>query len=67
MKRILISIILVFTMSSIAQAQLNKTAINVCYENIHKSIGYLGAEYRFNNNDLSNNHGPLNIGLGTYM
>lgn len=67
MKRILISIILVFMMSQYGQAQLNKTAINIGYENIHKSMGYLGAEYRFNNNDLKNNHGPLNIGLGTYM
>ena len=50
-----------------AQAQLDKVALNIGYENIHKSSGYLGAEYRFNNNDLNNNHGPLNIGLGTYM
>lgn len=50
-----------------AQAQLDKVALNIGYENIHKNSGYLGAEYRFNNNDLNNNHGPLNIGLGTYM
>ena len=67
MKRILISIILVLIMSAYAQAQLDKVALNIGYENIHKSSGYLGAEYRFNNNDLSNNHGPLNIGVGTYM
>lgn len=67
MKRILISIILVLMMSGYAQAQLDKVALNIGYENIHKSSGYLGAEYRFNNNDLNNNHGPLNIGVGTYM
>lgn len=48
-------------------AQLNKVVLNIGYENIHKSTGYLGAEYRFNNNDLKNDHGPLNIGLGTYI
>lgn len=67
MKRILVSIILVLAMSGYAQAQLNKVALNVGYEYMNKSSGYLGAEYRFNNNDLNNNHGPLNIGLGTYM
>lgn len=67
MKRILISIILVLMTSGYAQAQLDKVALNIGYENIHKSSGYLGAEYRFNNNDLNNNHGPLNIGVGTYM
>lgn len=67
MKRILISIILVFMMSQYGQAQLNKTAINIGYENIHKSMGYLGAEYRFNNNDLNNNHGPLNIARNIYV
>ncbi len=67
MKRILVSIILVLAMSSYAQSQLNKVALNVGYEYMNKSSGYLGAEYRFNNNDLKNNHGPLNIGLGTYM
>lgn len=66
MKRILISIILAFLASTYTQAQLSKTAINIGYENIHKSIGYLGAEYRFNKNDLKNNHGPLNIGIGAY-
>lgn len=67
MKRIIISAILMLAMSNYAQAQLNKIALNVGYEHIHKSIGYLGGEYRFNNNDLKNNHGPLNIGIGTYM
>ena len=67
MKRVLISIILALITSSYAQAQLNKIALNVGYEYMNKSSGYLGADYRFNNNDLNNNHGPLNIGLGTYM
>ena len=55
MKRIIISAILMLAMSNYAQAQLNKIALNVGYEHIHKSIGYLGGEYRFNNNDLKNN------------
>lgn len=67
MKRLLIYIILVLITSKHVQAQLDKVALNIGYENIHKSSGYLGAEYRFNNNDLKNNHGPLNIGLGTYL
>ena len=67
MKRTLILIIFTLTINSYIQAQLNKVALNIGYENIHKSTGYLGAEYRFNNNDLKNNHGPLNIGLGTYV
>lgn len=67
MKRTLILIIFAVTINSYMQAQLNKVALNIGYENIHKSSGYLGAEYRFNNNDLKNNHGPLNIGLGTYI
>ncbi len=67
MKRTLISIIMLLTLSSYVQAQLNKVALNVGYEYMQKSKGYLGAEYRFNNNDLNNNNGPLNIGIGTYL
>lgn len=67
MKRIIIAIILLLTMSSYTHAQLNKVALNVGYESMQKKSGYLGAEYRFNNNDLQNNHGPLNVGVGAYM
>lgn len=67
MKRLLLSIILVLALNNIAQAQLNKVALNVGYEYMHKNSGYLGAEYRFNNNDLKNNNGPLNVGIGTYI
>ena len=67
MKRILVSIILVLTITGYAKAQIEKLALNVGYEYMHKNSGYLGAEYRFNNNDLNNNHGPLNVGIGTYM
>lgn len=49
------------------EAQVNKIALNVGYEYMHKKSGYLGAEYRINNNDLNNNNGPLNIGFGTYI
>ena len=54
-------------MNTFAEAQLNKLALNVGYEYMHKNSGYLGAEYRFNNNDLKNDHGPLNVGVGAYM
>lgn len=67
MKRILIATILLLAMSSYSHAQLNKVALNVGYEYMNKNSGYLGAEYRFNNNDLQNNHGPLNVGVGAYM
>ena len=67
MRRILVLISLALLMNNLAQAQLNKVALNVGYEYMHKSSGYLGAEYRFNNNDLKNNHGPLNVGIGAYM
>lgn len=67
MRRILISIILTLLVNNYTHAQLNKLALNVGYEYMHKNSGYLGAEYRFNNNDLKNNHGPLNVGIGTYM
>lgn len=67
MKRILIATILLLAMSSYSHAQLNKVALNVGYEYMNKNSGYLGAEYRFNNNDLQNNHGTLNVGVGAYM
>ena len=67
MRRLIISIALALLMTSYAQAQINKLAMNVGYEYMHKNSGYLGAEYRFNNNDLKNNHGPLNVGVGAYM
>ena len=67
MRRLIISIALVLLMNTFVQAQLNKLALNVGYEYMHKNSGYLGAEYRFNNNDLKNNHGPLNVGVGAYM
>ena len=54
-------------MSNYAQAQLNKLALNVGYEYMHKNSGYLGAEYRLNNNDIKNTQGPFNVGIGTYM
>ena len=67
MKRILIATMLMLLMSSYTQAQLNKVALNVGYESMQKKSGYLGVEYRFNNNDLRNNHGPLNVGVGGYL
>ena len=67
MKRTLISAFFILMLNSYVFAQLDKVALNIGYENIHKSMGYIGAEYRFNNNDLKNHHGPLNIGIGTYL
>lgn len=67
MKRIIIAIIMLLMMSNFTHAQLNKVALNVGYESMKKKSGYLGAEYRFNNNDLQNNHGPLNVGVGAYL
>ena len=67
MKRIFLAAMLILLMNNYANAQLDKLALNVGYEYMHKASGYLGAEYRINNNDLKNNHGPLNVGVGTYM
>ena len=67
MKRIIIAIMMMLMMSNFTHAQLNKVALNVGYESMKKKSGYLGAEYRFNNNDLQNNHGPLNVGVGAYL
>ena len=67
MKRIIIAIMMLLMMSNFTHAQLNKVALNVGYESMKKKSGYLGAEYRFNNNDLQNNHGPLNVGVGAYL
>ena len=47
--------------------QINKLAGNIGYEYMLKKSGYLGAEYRLNNNDAKNTQGPLNVGIGTYL
>lgn len=67
MKRVIIVIMMVLFICGYAKAQLNKLALNVGYEHMHKNSGYLGVEYRFNSNDLKNNHGTFNVGVGTYM
>ena len=67
MRRILIAIILALLINSNAIGQINKLAANIGYEYMQKNSGYLGAEYRINNNNLKNTQGPLNVGVGTYL
>lgn len=67
MRRVLTSLILIILINTYAVGQIDKLAANIGYEYMHKKSGYLGAEYRLNNNNLNNNNGPLNIGVGTYM
>lgn len=62
------SVLLLFMISFFkTSAQLNKVALNVGYEYLTRSNGYIGAEYRLNNNDLKNNQGPLVFGVGSYL
>ena len=67
MRRILTSLVLILLINTYAVGQIDKLAANIGYAYMHKKSGYLGAEYRLNNNNLNNNNGPLNIGIGTYM
>ena len=67
MKRVFTSLALIILINTYAVGQIDKLAANIGYEYMHKKSGYLGAEYRLNNNNLNNNNGPLNIGIGTYM
>ena len=67
MRRILTLLVLIVLTNTYTNAQINKLAANVGYEYMHKSSGYLGAEFRLNSNNDKNIHGPLNIGLGTYL
>lgn len=45
-------------------AQQHQFALNVGYEHVNKSMGYVGSEYRIDSNKGKNSNGPLNIGLG---
>ena len=67
MKRVFTALVLIILINTYAVGQIDKLAANIGYEYMHKNSGYLGAEYRINNNDLKNSNGPLNIGVGTYM
>ncbi len=67
MKRVFTSLALIILINTYAVGQIDKLAANIGYEYMHKKSGYLGAEYRLNNNNLNNKNGPLNIGIGTYM
>ena len=67
MKRVFTALVLTILINTYAVGQIDKLAANIGYEYMHKNSGYLGAEYRINNNDLKNSNGPLNIGVGTYM
>lgn len=44
-----------------------KLAVSLGYEYFDKSAGFVGTEYRLDKNNLQNKHGPLNIGVGTYL
>lgn len=67
MRRVFTVLILILLINTYAVGQIDKLAANIGYEYMNKKSGYLGAEYRINKNDLNNNNGPLNIGVGTYM
>ena len=45
----------------------HKFAFNTGYDYVGKSTGYLGGEYRIDNNSKENKNGPLTFGLGTYL
>lgn len=44
-----------------------KLALSIGYDKIGVHAGYLGAEYRIDSNEGENKHGPLTIGLGSYL
>lgn len=67
MRRVFTVLILILLINTYAVGQIDKLAANIGYEYMNKKSGYLGAEYRINKNDLNNNNGPLNIGVGAYM
>lgn len=67
MRRILTAVVLILLINTGAMGQINKLAANIGYEYMSKKSGYLGAEYRLNNNDAKNTQGPLNVGVGTYL
>ena len=67
MRRTITLILLALLFNFYAPAQINKLAANIGYEYMHKNSGYLGAEYRLNDNRGKNPHGPLTAGIGTYL
>jgi len=67
MRRIIILLLLALLLNSFASAQINKFTANIGYQYMHKNSGYLGAEYRLNDNKGKNPHGPLTVGVGSYL
>lgn len=45
----------------------HKFALNAGYDKVGIHTGYLGAEYRIDGNEGENRHGPLNVGVGSYL
>jgi hypothetical protein len=46
----------------------HKFILNLGYDYMQTNTGFVGAEYRINNNQQGHNlHEPLNIGIGTYL
>ncbi len=67
MRRIFTSLVLILLIHSYAVGQIDKLAANIGYDYMNKKSGYIGAEYRLNNNKGKNTQGPLNVGVGTYI
>lgn len=67
LKRLLLIISFSLLYHVASNAQINRLAANIGYQYFHISSGYLGADYRLNQNTLNNNHGPLTVGVGTYL
>lgn len=67
MKYIYFWLLLIFLGCNIATMDAQGLAASLGYEYFGKNAGFLGAEYRLDKNDLQNNHGPFNIGVGTYL
>lgn len=60
-------LLVLFLLLSAACFSQQKFALNAGYDKVGKHTGYLGAEYRINSNEGENKHGPLTIGIGSYM
>ena len=66
MKRKL-SISIIFLIISCSCFSQQRFALNLGYDKTGPYSGYLGAEYRLNNNWGNNSNGPINIGVGSYL
>ncbi len=62
-----ISLIIFAVLVSFNGIGQNKLALNLGYDYMQKHSGFVGVDYRIDGNEGENKHGPLNIGLGTYL